>query len=292
MRKPHPGPPSRLPWLCRLQRAETPTPIAVWWPSIWKRNVNGGAGSVGNRKVKDAANDGYTLLHVWNGILLNKLFGTSDVGLEDFEVMNTTVTDEHNGWFVSKNAPYKTLAEVVAYSKTKKPVNFATDIGSLSHLTEVKFIEVSGAKLNIVDAGGAAEKVKALLGGQLDIMFTQVGAVQSYLKSGDFVPLGIMSEKRSKLAPNIPTFKEQGYDLVYKKPLIMLAPKGTDMAIVDKMNKAIAKVQANPEFVAELAQKTMFIPTNMTRDETIKYYAELNKTYKETIDKYKATLKK
>ena len=239
--------------------------------------------SVAFEELKNAANDGYTVGVYHPGFFVSSQLGTIDVSWEDFETGSVYAIDNQSAWFVSKDAPYQTLDELAAASK-EGPIGFATEVGSMSHLTELLFMDlVPGSQINIVDAGGSAEKITALMSGQLDLMFNQVGLVKDYLENGDFVCIGIMSEERSEANPDIPTFKEQGYDMVFDKPYWTFFPAGTDQAIVDKMCEATEAVCANPDYAAELLETMQTVPGNMTHDETVEYLAGIDAMYAEIL---------
>ena len=66
-------------------------------------------------------------------------------------------------------------------------------------------------------AAGFSNLIAALMGGQIDVFFMTYGSAQDYIASGDIVPLGGFSEERTDAAPDVPTFREQGLDLVFEK---------------------------------------------------------------------------
>ncbi|MGI6029016.1 MAG: tripartite tricarboxylate transporter substrate binding protein [Candidatus Heteroscillospira sp.] len=239
--------------------------------------------SVAFQEIKNASPDGYTAGVYHPGFFVSSALGTVDVAYTDFAVTNVYAIDKQSAWFVSKDAEFQTLDDLAAASKSE-PIGFATEVGSMSHLTELLFMQlVEGSQFNIVDAGGSADKITALMSGQLDLMFNQVGLVKDYLKNGDFVCLGIMAEERSEANPDIPTFKEQGYDIVFDKPYWLFFPAETDQAIVDKMNTAIEAVCQNPDYAAELLDTMQTVPGDMNHDEAMEYLGEINTMYADLL---------
>ena len=239
--------------------------------------------SVAFEEIKNAANDGYTLGVYHPGFFVSTQLGTIDVAWTDYETAGIYAIDTQSAWFVSKDAPYQTLDELAEASK-QAPIGFATEVGSMSHLTELLFMQlVEGSQINIVDAGGSAEKITALMSGQLDLMFNQVGLVKDYLENGDFVCLGVMSEERSEANPDIPTFKEQGYDMVFDKPYWAFFPADTDQAIVDKMAAAFEAVCANEDYAADLLDSMQTVPGNMTLEESIEYLTSIDEMYADLL---------
>ena len=92
------------------------------------------------------------------------------------------------------------------------------------------------------------------MGGQIDVFFMTYGSAQDYIASGDIVPLGVFSEERTDAAPDVPTFREQGLDLVFEKFFFYAFPKDTPAEIVEKFNSAVEKVVALPECQEDISQ--------------------------------------
>ena len=239
-------------------------------------------------EIDKAANDGYTACAYHPGIFVASTLGTTDKKWdESFEFVNVFANDKQTAWLVSANSDIKTLDDLIAKSK-EAPIGFATEVGSVSHLTQLMFMKlVEGSQFNIVDAGGSADKITALLSGQLDLMYNQMGLVKDYLKNGDFIALGVMADERSENWPDVPTFKEQGVDMVFDKPYWLFFPKGTDQAILDKCNAAIEAVCANPDYVAELAETMQTVPGDMTHDEAVAYLKDIEATYVDLLSNLK-----
>jgi len=239
--------------------------------------------SVAFEEFAKAANDGYTAMAYHPGFFCSTLLGTIPYSWEDFETVGIYLIDGQSAWFVGNDAPYQNMTDVIEAAK-QAPVSYATEVGSMSHLCALQLMALNpGAQINIVDAGGAADKITALMGGQLDLMFNQYGLVKDYIANGDFRCLGIMAEERSELNPDVPTFKEQGVDMVFDKPFWFFFPADTDEAIVNKTAEAFQAVFANEEFAKEAAETMQTEPSYMTQEESIAYLAEINDLYAELL---------
>lgn len=246
-------------------------------------NVNGAGGTTGTKKVLDAKPDGYTVLSFHNSTLISKILGLADYTFTDFEVAGMGAMDKGNAFIISNDSEFQNLDDLIAFAlENPEKVNVATEVGSFTHLQLLAFEEITGTKFNIVDVGGASDKITALLGGRIDIIPTQVGLVNSYIESGDFRALGIMSEERLKAAPDVLTFKEQGVDLVMDKFFFWGFPEDTPEEIVETFTNALEKVVANEEYQNEIGKSMVepvyLNPTEanelMAKDE--KFYIELN----------------
>lgn len=242
-------------------------------------NVNGAGGSLGTRKVKDSAPDGYNVLFFHPSMFLNKMMGLVDYSFQDFENAGVAVMDDTNIFVVNGASPYKNLQDVVqAAKKAPGKVKFATETGGFTHLQVLAFEKEAGINLNVVDVGSAAQKIVALLGKQVDVIGTSYGIIKDYVASGRFRVVGVMADKTNPLIPEVKTFKEQGVDIAFPKFFYYLFPKGTPQAVVAKFSAAVAKVCADPALKAEL-NKVMVSPVYMAPAEATKYMIAQEATY-------------
>src|SRR5690606_27689714 len=99
---------------------------------------------------------------------------------------------------------------------------------------------------------GAAPAITALLGEQVDSMIVPMSVAVAHIESGKIKVLGLASANRFATAPDMKTFAEQGVDLDIGTWVGILAPKGTPVAIVDRLNAAIATAIADPAFSESL----------------------------------------
>lgn len=255
-------------------------------------NVNGAGGTLGTRKVKDAAPDGYTALFFHPSMFLNKILGLVDYNFTAFENAGIGVLDNTNIFVVNASSPYKSITDVIAASKAKPgSIKFATETGGLTHIQALAFESEADVKMNIVDVGSASQKIVALLGKQVDMIGISYGIIKDYVASGRFRVVGVFADERNPAFPTVPTFKEQGVNLSFTKFFFYLFPKGTPQDIVAKFDAALAKVAANKDLQAELA-KFMVSPTYMKPADAIKYMTEqeaMYNKYKDLITNAKVT---
>ncbi len=242
-------------------------------------NVNGAGGSLGSRKVKDSAPDGYTALFFHPSMFLNKIMGLVDYSFGDFENAGIGVMDNTNIFVVNASSPYKNLNDLIEAAKARPgKIKFATETGGFTHLQILAFQDETNTKLNVVDVGSASQKIVALLGKQVDMIGISYGVIKDYVASGRFRVIGVMSEETNPLIPAVKTFKEQGVNISFPKFFYYLFPKGTPQAIVAKFSAAVAKVDANPAAQAEL-NKFMVSAQYMGTAEAIKYMTAQEATY-------------
>lgn len=256
-------------------------------------NMNGGGGSIGSSKVKESKNDGNTILFGHTGILIvTEVSGTVNYDYDSaFDVACIPAVDKGSVLVGSKQSGIKSVKDLVAKAKEKPgSVIYGAELGNFSHLQGLRLEKIAGIDLKIVDAGSAAEKVTALLGGRIDLGGgVTYGSIQDYQKTGDMAVLGQYNEKRNELIEgNVPTFKEEGVDISMEKPYVIAFPKGTDPAIIKKMNDVAQEISKNPDYAKDLAagfkQPVAFYNTEDTK-------ALLKKT-RDDYMQYKDMLKK
>jgi tripartite-type tricarboxylate transporter receptor subunit TctC len=144
----------------------------------------------------------------------------------------------------------------VAYAKANPgAVTYGTTgIGSDDHLSALMLERAAGIKMTHVPFKGAAEVHNAVVSKQITVAAMNIGEALQYAKGGSAIrQLGQMSVARTTLAPNVPTFREQGYDIIMASLRGIAAPKGLPPAVRDQLVAAVQKAAADPEFQAKAA---------------------------------------
>jgi tripartite-type tricarboxylate transporter receptor subunit TctC len=237
-------------------------------------NVQGGGGTVGMKRVKDAKPDGYTALFYHGEAMIPKIAGLIDFGIEAFDMVGIALLDDTTVLATHPGKPFKTMKEFVDYAKQHPgQVEFGILTGGYPHLVGIALQEIAGIKLNLVDVGGNAAKTVALKGRKTDVINTQYGLTKDYFVSGDFINLGLTSEQRNPLFADVPTTKEQGFPMAFNKFFFYGMPRGTSPEVIKTFSAAIKKVVDNKDFQAEAA-KLFLSPTYMAPADASKYAAE------------------
>ncbi len=235
-------------------------------------NVDGANGSAGTIQVRDAKPDGYTALFFHDSMLMNKIVGVTDFAHEAFDVCATGILDKSYILAVNANSPYKTLDDLINHAKENPgQVKYASSIGGYTYYVGRKLEEVAGVDFNIVDAGGGADRNAALLAQKIDTNVNPYGVMKPYIDSGDFRVLAVFSEDRSSLFPDVPTAKEQGYDITAQRAYFLSFPKGTDPRIIQKVSDAMGQVSRMPEYAEDIAKAYCVEPAYMNTEETKAY---------------------
>ena len=228
-------------------------------------NVDGGGGAVGWQQVVTAKPDGYTLTMYVDSIPVMESTKAVQFTQSDFEpvsiwgVMDLTV-------FTKAGGPLANLADMKkAALAAPGKVGLAMGHGTPSQFAAKIFEEALGAELNLVNVGAGAKKKAAVLGGHVDSGIEPMPGMAGDIRAGQFVILAVLSGERSKEFPDIPTAKEQGVDVVAYNTYGIIAPKGTPTDRLEVIDKAIAGIVKDPEFI-EANRKVNFRVTYEDRN--------------------------
>ena len=207
-------------------------------------NRGGAGGSIGAEQVARAAPDGYMLLVGSNGPLTVNPFIQAKLGydpLRDFAPVALTSYVPH-AIVLNPGVPAKTIAELIALSKTQ-PVNIATSgVGSATHMTLERFKAQTGANLTHVPYKSGGQLLPDLLSGAIQAAMTEFSIALPFHKSGKARIIAIAAAKRSALAPEIPTFIEGGVkDFTAASFIGVVAPAKTPPEVIAQLQKAIAQ---------------------------------------------------
>lgn len=220
-------------------------------------NMPGGSGVIASKYVKTQKPDGYNLLFNHTASLVQEVTGVANFSYtNDFENVGTIALDSTYTLVCRKQSGWKNLEEMIAYAKANPgKVTYSQVYGSATHLVSEQMERTMGIKMNKIDVGSAAaDRTAAFMGGQVDLLVANYVNIQDYVEKGDFIALGICSEKRIPSIPKIPTFREQGYDVVNRKLYELKFPKGTDKEIISKLTNALKEISKDPDFGSSLAK--------------------------------------
>jgi tripartite-type tricarboxylate transporter receptor subunit TctC len=218
-------------------------------------NRAGASGNIGTEAVAKAAPDGYTLLLGFDGTMVinphvfAKLpFDT----LRDFQPV-TKLGDATLILVAHPSVPANNLPELVAYSKAQSGgVAYGTSgTGGTPHLAGELLVQRSGAKLVHVPYKGGGQAIGDVVGGQIPLVYTAIATAQQYVKSGRLKGIAVSSGKRAASLPDVQTFVEGGQPgFVVDSWTGILAPAKTPRRIVERLQKEIAVVLADPDVKA------------------------------------------
>jgi tripartite-type tricarboxylate transporter receptor subunit TctC len=219
-------------------------------------NRPGAGGAIGFTELTTAKADGYTIGMINTpNVLTIPIERKANFHWQQYDLLGNMVDDPGN-FAVLADTPIKNLADLVAFAKANPgQVTYGTTgIGSDDHLATLMFEKAAGVQFTHVPFKGAAEVHNALASKQVMMAAMNIGEALMYLKGGTPLRnLGTMSEKRSTLAPDLPTFKEQGYNVIMASLRGIAAPKGLPPEVREKLATALQKTADDPEFQAKAA---------------------------------------
>jgi tripartite-type tricarboxylate transporter receptor subunit TctC len=226
-------------------------------------NVNGNNGAVGATQVKNTAPDGYTLLFSHTNLFVQRAVGSIDYGLDAFEIACIGAKDAGYAVVVNSKSPYKTLKDLIeASQKSPGKISFAAGAGGTTFVMGT-LLNIAGAKLNLADFGGAAERTAGLLGGHIDAIPNPLGSAVPYIKSGDWRALAVLGNERNAMYEDVPTAIEQGYNVEFSIYYFAAFPKNTPKEIVEKFGIACKKVYELEDYRSSIMntyqQKPLFL---------------------------------
>src|SRR6266550_2698584 len=218
-------------------------------------NKPGAGNNIATESVINAEPDGYTLLPVHPANYINtSLYANLKFHLPRDIAPIAAFNRVPNVMTVNKDVPVKTVAEFIAYVKANPgKVNLASSgNGTSVHLSGEMFMAMSGAKMQHVPYRGAAPAITDMLGGQVQLIFDNMPSIIQHVRAGSLRALAVTTTTRSSQLPEVPTVAETvpGYEA--SALFGVGVPNKTPPEIIEKLNKEINAVLAEPAIKARL----------------------------------------
>jgi len=233
-------------------------------------NRAGAAGSIGAEMVAKSPADGYTILSTYSGILVinPRIVKQSSFSERDFDPVILLVSVPMMA-VIHPSLPIHTTAELIAYAKANPgKLNYGSSgSGAYNHLAGELFNKMAGTKLTHIPFKGGAPAATALLGGQIDLMFTDPTAHLANVKAGKVRALGVTSSTPAVTMPGLRPIAESGvpgYDIISWNGFTM--PAGTPPQIIKYLNSELNKILARTDVRQRLIESG-YVPVGGTSED-------------------------
>lgn len=247
-------------------------------------NKAGAGGSIGAAAVAKEAPDGYTLLVTTSSPLVINPSLYKQLGYDpqiDFAPVGM-VASLPLVLVASPTIPAKDLRELISFLKNNaNKANYASNgQGSYAHITMERFKQVLSVDLDHIPYKGPAAAESDVLAGNVTLMFTGIATSIPLIKAGRLRAYGITSKERSRFAPEIQTFAAGALpelrDFVVTSWISVLAPKGTPVRVINRLNAELNAILQEPGFQEAMAARSFVTyPVNTPKDVTDQIAAEL-----------------
>lgn len=232
---------------------------AVLGQSVVVDNKGGGSGMIGAQAVVKAPADGYTLLMGSAGetainpfVFKKRMQYSPQTDLMPISL----VVKVPNVVVVNPAQPYKSADELVAYAKANPgKVRYGTSgVGNPQHLSGELMARQAGIQMTHVPYRGASNQLLDVIGGNIEMTFVSLAGARQFIKDGKVRAIGITSQGKSALAPDIPAISDstslKGYSL--ENWFGLFAPRGTPAAVIARLNAAVVEALEDPAVSTKL----------------------------------------
>ncbi|MBB3900323.1 tripartite tricarboxylate transporter substrate binding protein [Roseococcus suduntuyensis] len=224
------------------------------------QNRAGAGGQIGFEASFNSAPDGYTI----GAVAVPAINTIPRERAARYRPMDYTflanVVDDPNTIFVPPNSPFRTLGDLVEAARARPGrINYGTTgVGSDDHILMLALqAQARLEPLEHVPFAGAAPLLAQVLGGHIEVGVGNVAEILGAMREGRVRALGQAAAERWSAAPDLPTFREQGFDLVAGSARGIIAPPGLPDAIRQRLEQGFRAALADPDFLRDAARASL-----------------------------------
>jgi len=222
-------------------------------------NRPGAGGQLGHEAAANAAADGFALgATTMPGLVSHPIERPVRYRVAELTYL-ANVVDDPCALFVRPESPYRNLSDLVAAARGRPEVVTygLTGVGSDDHLTMFRFEAATGARLTHVPFPGIGQMLPQVFNGAVDIAAMNVSEALPFLREGRLRGLGQASTTRWPGMPDLPTYREQGVDVLGSASRGFIAPPGLPEEITQRLVAAFGAMLTDPAFIREAERLSM-----------------------------------
>ena len=237
-------------------------------------NIRGGSGATAVANVAGGKPDGSIFYGTTPTYIQTTLLSKPPVGYDGLDPIAIVFIDPEV-IYTRTESPHKNLADVIAFAKANpgKSRWGASNPASLERLALERLARSTGVKVPIVSHEGGGDQMIGVLNGTYDIGIGEIQELKAQLDAGKVRLLAVLNDKRLDGLPNLPTAKEQGFNVVVTKFRGIAGPKGVSDEVAKAWEDGLRKALETPAYKAAYTKENL-IPMVMGRTEARKFTAQ------------------
>lgn len=215
-------------------------------------NMPGVGGTVGLREASRRDADGYTISQVHEGLLTATVTGLTELEWSDFEPI-ALMTSSPQYLVAADEAPFETFEEMVAYAQENPgDLTIGVTLGGVPHLHAAMIAEAFDIEWSYVGYEGTGERIRALVGGNLDLAIGDIASSLQFAENGDLKFLATGAPERMAQTPDIPTLTELGAELELTISRGIVMPQGAPDEAQATLESALMELSQDETFVQQV----------------------------------------
>ena len=246
-------------------------------------NIRGGSGATAVANVAGGKADGSIFYGTTPTYIQTTLLSKPPVGYDGLDPIAIVFIDPEV-LYTRTESPHKTLSDVINFAKANpgKSRWGASNPASLERLALERLARSTGVKVPIVSHEGGGDQMIGVLNGTYDIGIGEIQELKAQLEAGKIRLLAVLNDKRLDGLPNLPTAKEQGFNVVVTKFRGIAGPKGVSDEVAKAWEDGLRKALEVPAYKASYTKENL-IPIVMGRAEARKFTAQFAKDVTESL---------
>lgn len=247
------------------------------------KNVVGGGASIGYLTAKQGRPDGYSLVTIQGDLPKFAPMKLAPIEVSDFDIIESFAVQSPI-LIARADSPWKNLQDFIEDAKANPGQRTigVSDIGGVHHQPVVLWAKAAGISVRPVAHAGSPQMNAAILGGHVDLVSSYIRPAAPYVAEGQLRYLAYFGGSRPQDAPDTPTVKELGFDVVWDQPYGLGGPAGLPQEVKERLSEAARKVRANPEFAKELRKLGLEVHDS-SGEETKQYLTQMQSSIAEVL---------